>query len=124
MTGHWRNMTLSEGWVQVSERILEQIKRLEETEDKDRLELVRSLSFILHVLQRSLLGWMQWVNTPDIMTKFSQKDLEQINKKLSEFTRSFVEYDLEATRLGSKRGLKTRKRVKKKKEERPEIFYV
>ena len=116
--------SLSERWVQVSEKVLDQIKRLEEAKGRDRLELVRSISFMLSALQRSLLGWMQWVNPPDIMTRFTQEDLEEMNKKLSELSRSFIEYDLEATKLGAQRGLKTRKTVKKKKEERPEIFYV
>jgi hypothetical protein len=120
----WRMMFLSERWIQVSEKILDQIKRLEEAKERDRLELVRSLRFMLSTLQRSLLGWMQWVNNPDIMTRFSQEDLETMNKKLSEFTRSFLEYDLEATRLGAQRGLKAIKKVKKKKEERAEAFYV
>jgi hypothetical protein len=120
----WRMMFLSERWIQVSEKILDQIKRLEEAKERDRLELVRSLRFMLSALQRSLLGWMQWVNNPDIMTRFSQEDLETMNKKLSEFTRSFLEYDLEATRLGAQRGLKAIKKVKKKKEERAEAFYV
>ena len=116
---------MSERWIQTSEKILDQIKRFEEAKGKDRLELVRSMSFMLNVLQRSLLGWMQWVNSPDIMTRFTQKDLEKMNKKLSEFTRSFIEYDLEATKLGAQRGLKARKKLKKKKkEERPETFYV
>ncbi len=116
---------MSERWIQASQRILDQIKRLEEAKDRDRLELVRSMSFMLSVLQRSLLGWMQWVNTPDIMTRFSQEDLEKMSKKLSTFTRSFIEYDLEATKLGAQKGLKARKIVKKKKkEERPETFYV
>jgi len=115
---------LSERWIQVSEKILEQIKRLEEAKERDRLELVRSIRFMLSALQRSLLGWMQWVNNPDIMTRFTQEDLEKMNKKLSEFTRSFIEYDLEATKLGGQRGLKAVKKVKKKKEERAEIFYV
>jgi hypothetical protein len=114
---------LSERWIQVSEKILDQIKRLEEAKKRDRLELVRSLRFMLSALQRSLLGWMQWVNNPDIMTRFTKEDLEKINKKLSEFTRSFIEYDLEATKLGAQRGLKAVKKVKKK-EERAEIFYV
>jgi len=117
-------MSLSERWIQVSEKILDQIKRLEEAKERDRLELVRSIRFMLSTLQRSLLGWMQWVNSPDIMTRFTQEDLEKINKKLSEFTRSFIEYDLEATKLGAQRGLKARKKVKKKKEERADIFYV
>ena len=116
---------MSERWIQVSEKILEQLKRLEDTKDKDRLELVRSLRFVLSVLQRSLLGWTQWVNNPDIMTIFSQKDLETMTDKLSEFTRSFVKYDLEMTSLGVKKGLKTSKKVeKKKREERTERFYV
>jgi len=116
---------LSERWIQVSEKILEQLKRLEDTKDKDRLELVRSLRFVLSVLQRSLIGWTQWVNNPDIMTIFSQKDLETMTEKLSEFTRSFVKYDLEMTSLGVKKGLKSPKKVtEKKKEERTERFYV
>jgi len=115
---------LSERWIQVSEKILEQIKRLEEAKERDRLDLVRSMSFMLSVLQRSLLGWMQWANTPDVMARFTQEDLEKMNKKLSEFTRSFIKYDLEVTKLGTQRGLKARKAVKKKKEERPEVFYV
>jgi hypothetical protein len=108
---------LSERWIQVSEKILEQLKRLGDTKDKDRLELVRYLRFVLSVLQRSLLGWTQWVNNPDIMTNFSQKDLETMTEKLSEFTRSFVEYDVEATKLGAKKGLKLGKEVKKKRGE-------
>ena len=117
-------MFLSERWTQVSEKILDQIKRLEEAKERDRLELVRSLRFMLSALQRSLLGWMQWVNNPDIMTRFTQEDLEKMNKKLSEFTRSFIEYDLEATTLGDQRGLKAKKKLKEKKEERAEVFYV
>ncbi len=115
---------MSERWIQVSKKILDQIKRLEEAKERDRLELVRSIRFMLNTLQRSLLGWMQWVNNPDIMTRFTQEDLEKMNKTLSEFTRSFIEHDLEATNLGVQRGLKAIKKVKKKREERAEVFYV
>lgn len=116
---------MSEGWIRVSEKILEQLKRLEKTKGKDRLELVRSLRFVLSVLQRSLLGWTQWVNNPDIMTIFTQEDLEKMTKQLSKFTHSFVKYDLEMTSMGVKKGLKAPKKVeKKKREERTEKFYV
>jgi hypothetical protein len=117
-------MSLSEKWIKGSEKILDQIRRLEEAKERDRLELVRSIRFMLSVLHRSLLGWMNWVNNPDMMTRFTKEDLEKMTKKLSEFTRSFIEYDLEATRLGDQRGLKARKRARKKKGERAEIFYV
>jgi len=115
---------LSEKWIQVSEKILDQIKRLKEAKKKDRLELVGAIHFVLNALNRSLWGWMQWVNNPDVMTRFTQEDLEGMNKRLSEFTRSFMEYDLEATKLGARRGLKAIKKVKKKKEGKPEVSYV
>ncbi|PVX23097.1 MAG: hypothetical protein CW691_11540 [Candidatus Bathyarchaeum sp.] len=116
---------LSEQWLKVSERILDQLKHIENTTGKDRLELVRSLRFVLNMLQRSLIGWMQWVNSPDIMTIFSQNDLENMTETLSEFTSSFIKYDLEMTALGVKKGLSGSKKVtNKKREERTERFYV
>jgi len=116
---------LSEGWMRVSERIVEQLKQLENTKDKDRLELVRSLRFVLGVLQRSLVGWTQWVSNPDIMTIFSEDDLENMTKKLAEFTRSFIEYDIKMTSLGAEKGLTAPKKpTKKPKEDRTERFYV
>ena len=111
---------MSERWIQSLERLLDRIKSLEEVEGKDRLELVRSLGFTLGVLQRSLLGWMQWVNNPEIMTKFTQEDLEKMNKKLSKFVWSFIEYDLEATKLGAEKGLEARERPDRKRKERDE----
>ena len=116
---------MSGRWIQVSEKIIEQLYRLEDIKNKDRLELVRSLRFLLGVMQRSLFGWRQWVINPDIMSVFSQKDLEEMTKKIGKFTRSFVEYDLEITNLGVKKGLKTPKKVMKKSmEEGSERFYV
>ena len=116
---------MSAEWIRVSEKILDQLKRLDETKGKDRLELVRSLRFVLSVLQRSLLGWTQWVNNPDIMSLFTQKDLEKMTKQLSEFTSSFVKYDLEMTSLGVTKGLKAPKKVpKKESKNRNERFYV
>jgi hypothetical protein len=116
---------MSENWIKVSERLLDQLKHIEKGQDKDRLELVRSLRFVLNVLQRSMIGWTQWVNNPDIMTMFTQNDLEKMTKKLSKFTQNFIEYDLEITNLGVKKGLKSSKKITKKKiDPRSERFYV
>ena len=67
---------------------------------------------------------MQWVNNPDIMTKFTQKDLEKMNKRLSKFTRDFIKYDVEATKLGTQIGLKAIKKVSRKKKAKPAAHYV
>jgi len=114
---------LSEKWIEASKKLLNELKRLEETKERDRLDLVRSLRLTIYALQRSLMGWMQLANNPDMLTRFTHKDLEEINKKLLQFSHSFIEYDLEATKLGTKKGLKTGKKVKKKKD-RMEMFYV
>jgi len=114
---------LSESWVQSSERILDQIRKLEKAGEKDRLEHVRSMGFMLRALHRSLLGWVQWVGNPDIMTKFTIEELEKMDKKLSKFASSFIEYDLEVTEKGEEKGLKARRR-NERKTERGEIFYV
>ena len=83
------------------------------------------MRFVLGALQRSLVGWIQWVNNPEIMVKFTQEDLEKMNKNLAEFVRSFIEHDLEVTKLGGKRGLKARKRAERKRRERaPEAIYI
>jgi hypothetical protein len=110
-------MVVSERWIQILETILEQIKQLEDAKDRDRLDLVQSIRFLLTALHNSLRGWIQWVTNPNVMSRFTQDDLEGINTKLRDFTRDFIEYDIAATRLGTKKGLTHRKTVRKKREE-------
>jgi hypothetical protein len=112
---------LSERWIRSSKKILERIKKLEKAEERDRLELVRSTWFMLGALQRSLVGWLQWVKNPEIMVKFTKEELEEINSNITKFTRTFIEYDLEVTKQGTKKGLKAEK---KKPKEKAEPHYV
>lgn len=108
---------MSERWFQVSKKILDQIEKLEKSENKDRLEHVRSIRFVLSALQRSLLGWTQWVSNPDVMARFTREELEEMDKKLAEFTRSFIEYDMEVTKKGEEKGLEARRRVERRERE-------
>lgn len=105
---------MSERWVQISKKILDQLKDLEKSGKGDRLEQVSSMRIALGGLEMSLQGWKRWVNNPTVMAKFKQEDLKKMNKKLIVFARAFIEYDLEATELGMKRGLKAHKKTKKK----------
>jgi hypothetical protein len=66
---------------------------------------------------------MELANNPDMLTRFAHEDLEEINKKLLQFSHAFIEYDLEATTLGTKKGLKTGMKDEKKKDRRG-MFYV
>jgi len=114
---------LSSGWIQSCQKILERIKDLEKTEGKDRLEHVRSIRFMLAVLQRSLLGWMQWINNPDVMTRFTEEELSEMNKRIAEFTRAFIEYDLEITKKGAEKGLEISRRAQRRTRGR-EVIYI
>lgn len=113
---------MSSEWIQSSEGILEQIGKLEEKKDKDRLDYIRSMWFVLGALHRSLTGWMQWVDNPDIMTQFAKEELDGINQKLTEFTRSFMEYDLEITKKGEEKGLGAKRRVERRRRETEGIY--
>ncbi|UCD96620.1 MAG: DUF2153 family protein [Candidatus Bathyarchaeota archaeon] len=115
---------MSSHWIQVSERILTQLKDLKKTEKKDRLELVKSIHFVLRALEMSLLGWKQWVNNPDIMVNFSKQDLVSMDQQMTDFALNFLEYDLEMTQLGAKKGLKSEKKVNKKRPKKPRTSYV
>jgi hypothetical protein len=106
---------LSEKWISASKKLLKELKRLEVTKKGDRLELVKSLRLTLYALQRSLMGWMELANNPDRLTRFTHEDLEEINKKLLKFSHSFIEYDLEATKLGTKKRLKSEKKCKEER---------
>lgn len=95
---------VSEGWVETSEKILDQMRKLVEKKDKDRLDMVQSLRFSLYALHRSILGWMNWVSNPDIMASFTQEELEKMNTKLKAFVEEFIKYDVEATQKGTEKG--------------------
>lgn len=88
---------MSSSWVQECKRILEQIKKLENMEGQDRLDMVRRIRFIIFALQRSLSGWTEWVDNPDVMASFSLEELKEISRNLAGLTQSFVEYDSKIT---------------------------
>ncbi|MCD6529717.1 DUF2153 family protein [Candidatus Bathyarchaeota archaeon] len=111
---------MGEKWIEGSERILEQIRRIEEAEDRDRLDCVRDIRFLLGALNRSLIGWIQWVSNPDVMARFTREELDSIARRISEFTRLFIEYDIEATKAGIEKSLEAGRRT----EGREEGFYI
>jgi len=121
-------MSMSGHWIQDCKRILDQIKKLDDVKGKDRLDMVRMIRFTLHALQRSVSGWLQWVDNPDIMANFSLEELQEINKNLAKLTRSFVEYDAEITSITEKdlttKKKKARRELTERKKGKTEIFYV
>jgi len=119
---------LSKGWVQICQEILDQIEKLSEKKDKDRLDLVQSMRFSLYALHRSILGWLNWVNNPDIMASFKQEELDKMNERLVKYVQEFIEYDVEITEKGADKNLaaqKARREIEERARRGPEdIFYI
>ena len=112
-------------WVNDCQRILNEIKKTEKVEGYDRLDMVRTIRFTILALQRSVTGWMQWADNPDIMAQFSLDELTEINKNLAGLVCAFVDYDARITgRQEKKIEKKMRKEAIKKPQEVKDIFYV
>jgi len=119
---------MSGSWVQECKRILEHIEKLEDMEGQDRLDMVRRIRFIIFALQRSLSGWIEWVDNPDVMASFSLKELKEISKNLAGLTRSFIEYDCKITSKTQKdltiKEPETLGKSMKKAKAKTGIFYI
>lgn len=121
-------MSMEGKWAQECERILDRIRKSAKVEGQDRLDMVRMIRFTLFALQRSVAGWMEWANNPDIMAKFSLEELEEINRTLAELVCAFVEYDAKITgeaEIGLRETEdRTTEKPLKKTQGKEDIFYV
>jgi hypothetical protein len=119
---------MSGKWVQDCERILNEIKKSAKVKGQDRLDMVRMIRFTLFALQRSVTGWMEWANNPDVMAQFSLEELKEINQTLSELVCAFVEYDAKITgrteRKIEDKPDRPERALPKKPQEKKDIFYV
>ena len=112
-------------WVNDCQRILDEIKKSAKVEGHDRLDLMRTIRFTLIALQRSVTGWMQWADNPDIMAQFSLDELTEINKNLADLVCAFVDYDAKITGSQEKKiEKKIRKETIKTPQDTKDIFYV
>lgn len=112
-------------WVSDCQRILDKIKDSAKVEGQDRLDMVKTIRFTILALQRSVTGWMQWADNPDVMAQFSLDELAEINKNLADLVCAFVDYDAKIT------GSQEKKIEKKLQKEAPKhtkkdngMFYV
>ncbi|MGD2200975.1 MAG: DUF2153 family protein [Candidatus Bathyarchaeota archaeon] len=92
-------------WIKRSENTLKQLQLLMESPNQDRLELVRVMRFAFGALGQSLAGWMQWVNSPEIMSSFNQEELEKMTETITGMVEEFIKYDIDITNEGTQKGL-------------------
>ena len=108
--------------------LIDQIKKLEDIEGQDRLDMLRTIRFIVFALQRSVSGWIEWVNNPDIMAGFSLEGLKEIQMNLAKLAQNFIEYDSKIT-LDTQKNLskvepETQTELIKAKDTKNDLFYI
>lgn len=111
---------MGEPWIRECNALLEQIRESMTLEEPDRLALVRSMHRALFAINHSIMGWIQYVNNPDIMSKFDRDELNDISDILNKFAESFIEHDIEVTKKGVGKGLME----EKQEDEGRQPFYV
>ena len=111
-------------WVNDCQKILNEIKKSEKVEGQDRLDMVRTIRFTILALQRSVTGWMQWADNPDVMAQFSLDELTEINKNLADLVCAFVNYDAKITGSQEKKIEKKIRKATKKPQQTKDMFYV
>jgi hypothetical protein len=112
-------------WVNDCQRILDEIKKSAKVAGQDRLDMVRTIRFTILALQRSVTGWMQWADNPDVMAQFSLDEMVEINKNLADLVCAFVDYDAKITGTQEKKvETKIRKKSIKNPQNRKDMFYV
>lgn len=92
-------------WIERTQKTIDQLMALKEKDDADRLEMVKNMRFAFGALSQSLGGWMQWVNSPEIMSQFNQEELKDMSDKIIDMVIMFVEYDRDITDYGMNKGL-------------------
>ena len=117
---HREKNSMIDEWIKECNNFLTQLKKYTSSEEPDRLELVRSMHWALLAINHSTLGWLQYVNNPDIMSMFDREELNIITENLNKFAESYIGYDIEITKKGIQKGLKERKQ----KEQKTQSFYV
>ena len=96
---------MNQGWIERTQKTIDQLQKIKEKRDIDRLEIVTAMRFSFGALSQSLGGWMQWVNSPEIMSQFTREEMLDISDKLIDMITVFIEYDREITDYGMQKGL-------------------
>ena len=91
-----------EKWIDGCQEVLKQLEDFTSRKGRDRLDMLKSIRYSIQALQRSLMGWWQWSTSPEMMANFTLEELQEMEKAMIDFTRSFIEYDMKMTGCGAK----------------------
>ena len=91
-------ITVSEQWITQSEQILKTMEQNTKKTEKDRLEAITAILYVINAIDRSLHGWRRWVQNLGFMAQFNSEELHQMEQGLSQAARAFIENDIDVTK--------------------------
>lgn len=89
---------MSEHWINQSENILKTLKKIASKKERDRLEILNTMIFTINALDRSVLGWKQWIQDLGFMSRFTMDELREIEEGLMKTVQNFIENDIDVTK--------------------------
>ena len=106
-----------EKWVA---KVRKSIEKIKEMKPEDRLAKVNDILECNNSIASSVNGWMFWLVAPQIMSKFDDKELDDILKRFQEIAIKFLETDLEY----SEKFVREKKSKKKEVDEERKTSYI
>jgi len=94
-------------WKAIHEETLKLIDDLASKRQRDRLDLLNLMNLSLYAMARSLIGWYQRLENPEVLSSLSDEELRELADKISRIAKEFVKYDIRTTKRYSKRGIKS-----------------
>ena len=87
---------MMERWIDESRELLKALE-VASKKGEDRLELVNSMVFALIAINRSIGGWMSWMQSLDFMSRFSEDELKEMKQGFIKEARGFIQYNTEVS---------------------------
>jgi hypothetical protein len=82
-------------WVEEQKKVLELARAsLEKLENADRLTLLTASRQAIFIIQRTLKGFENWLNSPTITTIMPEEMLKEVQKNLWDLMFKIVEFDI------------------------------
>jgi hypothetical protein len=108
-------ITVSEQWITQSEQILKKMDQNIKKAEKDRLEAITAILYVINAIDRSLHGWRRWVQNLGFMAQFSSEELHQMEQGLSQVARAFIENDIDVTKRFAEKIPQSRFRIRQQR---------
>lgn len=92
-----RVLDAEKAYVESMKKALEELKKIAEGKDKDRMELAFLLSALISLMGNSIRGWQKWCTIEKMQYVSKEKDFDKIIERMTELVIQWISIDIEIT---------------------------